>query len=170
MGRRPRWSVSSARFSIAFGCLIAACGGSSLRAGAVPARARAPVSPAPERRRDRECWSSPTPPRSATPRFHSRRRRWPALGTENALYDTEFCRTADDVARLLVRSQLDRFDAVVFANTSGELGIPNLDAFLSWISGGKSFLGIHSASDTYHGAPRYLDMLGAEFEIHGERG
>ena len=55
-----------------------------------------------------------------------------------------------------------------FANTTGNLGIADLPAVLSWIADGHAFLGAHSASDTYHDSPGYLEMLGAEFETHGD--
>jgi hypothetical protein len=89
------------------------------------------------------------------------------LGIENRLYETEFCRTADDVRQRLTPAGLASFDAVFFVNTTGNLGIPDLGAFLSWISQGRAFLGAHSASDTYHDAPEYLQMLGGEFLTHG---
>ena len=34
---------------------------------------------------------------------------------------------------------------------------------------GTGFAGMHSASDTYHEAPGYLDMLGNEFRTHGDQ-
>ena len=83
------------------------------------------------------------------------------------LYQAEFCRTAADVIQLLTPASLTRFHAVFFANTTGNLGIPDLQGFLSWISNGGGFLGAHSASDTYHDAPEFLAMLGGEFETHG---
>jgi type 1 glutamine amidotransferase len=89
------------------------------------------------------------------------------LGTETGLYTSDFCRTADDVRTLLTTEALRAYGAVVFANTTGSLPIPNLEAFLSWIAGGKGFVGIHSASDTYHDRPPYLSMLGGEFVTHG---
>jgi len=89
------------------------------------------------------------------------------LGTANALYFTDFCRTADDVRQMLTRQNLASYRAVVFANTTGNLPIPDLAAFLSWIAGGGGFVGIHSASDTYHDQPSYLAMLGGEFVTHG---
>ena len=89
------------------------------------------------------------------------------LGAENALFTTDFCRSADDVRRLLTVQGLAPYQAVVFANTTGALPIPDLAAFLSWVSGGKGFVGIHSASDTYHDQPTYLAMLGGEFVTHG---
>jgi type 1 glutamine amidotransferase len=89
------------------------------------------------------------------------------LGTQSGLYQTEFCRTQDDVTRLLTPAGLTRYGAVFFANTSGNLGIPDLHAFVSWVSNGHAFLGTHSASDTYHDGPEYLDMLGGEVATHG---
>ena len=55
----------------------------------------------------------------------------------------------------------------MFANTTGNLGIPDLPAFLDWIAAGHGFAAMHSAADTYHDAPAYLDMLGNEFLTHG---
>jgi len=89
------------------------------------------------------------------------------LGRRSNLYQTDFCRTADDVTRMLTPAELARYDAVFFANTSGNLGIPDLRAFVAWVSSGHGFLGTHSASDTYHDAPEYLDMLGGEVATHG---
>jgi hypothetical protein len=90
-----------------------------------------------------------------------------AIGTEGGLFTTDFCRTADDVRRLLTTDALAPYQGVVFANTTGNLPIPDLAAFLAWIAGGGGFVGIHSASDTYHDQPTYLAMLGGEFATHG---
>ena len=89
------------------------------------------------------------------------------LGLANGLYETEFCRTAADVQSMLAPSHLSAVDAVFFANTTGNLGIPDMRAFLDWVTAGHAFLGAHSASDTYHDAPDYLAMLGGEFLTHG---
>ena len=83
-----------------------------------------------------------------------------ALGQRSGLFSTTFCRTADDVSRMLTRSALAGIDAIVFANTTGSLPIPDLGAVLEWIQDGHGFAGMHSASDTYHDAPAYLAMLG----------
>ncbi len=91
------------------------------------------------------------------------------LGRESALFETSFCRTADDVRRMLTPGALNGVGAVVFANTTGDLGVPDLPAFLAWVADGHGFVGIHSASDTYHGAPAYLEMLGNEFDTHGNQ-
>ena len=92
-----------------------------------------------------------------------------ALGQRSGLFSTTFCRTADDVGRMLTRSALAGIDAIVFANTTGSLPIPDLGAVLEWIQDGHGFAGMHSASDTYHDAPAYLAMLGNEFLTHGDQ-
>ncbi len=89
------------------------------------------------------------------------------LGTRTASYQTEFCRTQADITSMLTPAGLARFDAVFFANTSGNLGIPDLRAFIDWVAGGHAFLGTHSASDTYHDSADYLAMLGGEVVTHG---
>ena len=90
------------------------------------------------------------------------------LADESRVFTVTFCRTGADVTRMLTSSGLANADAVFFANTTGNLGIPDLAAFLQWIRDGHAFLGTHSASDTYHDAPEYLAMLGAEFDTHGD--
>lgn len=91
----------------------------------------------------------------------------PELGRAAGLYSVEHARTADDVRRLLTPAGLTDVDAVAFINTTGDLGIPDLGALLQWVAAGHGFAGVHSASDTYHGRPEYLDMLGNEFQTHG---
>jgi uncharacterized protein len=91
------------------------------------------------------------------------------LGQRSGLFSTTLCRTADDVARMLTRSALANVDTIVFANTTGSLPVPDLAAVLEWIQDGHGFAGMHSASDTYHDAPAYLEMLGNEFLTHGNQ-
>ena len=91
----------------------------------------------------------------------------PDLGRSAGLFTVEFARTADDVRRMLTPAALASADAVAFINTTGDLGIPDLDAFLGWVAAGHGFVGVHSASDTYHERPEYLAMLGNEFQTHG---
>lgn len=89
------------------------------------------------------------------------------IGAASGLYQVELCRTADDVRRLMTREALERYDAVFFANTTGDLGIPDLAAFLRWVADGHAFLGAHSATDTYHESAEYIAMIGGEFSTHG---
>jgi type 1 glutamine amidotransferase len=92
-----------------------------------------------------------------------------ALGQTSSLFTTTFCRTAADVAAMLTPAALAGVDAIVFANTTGNLPVSDLGAVLNWIALGHGFAGMHSASDTYHDAPAYLDMLGNEFLTHGDQ-
>lgn len=61
---------------------------------------------------------------------------------------------------------LKNYDAVVFANTTGDLPVPDKDAFIDWIKSGKGFVGMHAASDTFHNFKAYGEMLGGEFKEH----
>lgn len=90
-----------------------------------------------------------------------------SIGRTSGLFNVTFCRTEDDVRRMLSVDALATIDAVVFANTTGNLGIPDIRGFLGWVAAGHGFAGAHSAADTYHDEPAYLEMLGNEFLVHG---
>lgn len=66
----------------------------------------------------------------------------------------------------LSKENLKKYDAVIFANTTGDLPLPDPQAFIDWVKEGHGFAGMHSASDTFHKFPPYLEMLGGEFETH----
>src|SRR6185295_6164502 len=92
-----------------------------------------------------------------------------ALGDRSNLFNVRYCRNAGDVATMLTADALKPVHAVFFANTTGDLGLPDLSGFFAWVRAGHAFLGAHSASDTYHDEPRYIDMLGGEFQTHGNQ-
>ncbi|HEY3899465.1 MAG TPA: ThuA domain-containing protein [Chthoniobacter sp.] len=60
----------------------------------------------------------------------------------------------------------NKIDMVIFANTTGDLPLPDKDGFIKWIEDGHAFAAMHSGSDTFHHFPGYIDMLGGEFETH----
>ncbi len=62
---------------------------------------------------------------------------------------------------------LKNFDAVIFANTTGDLPLPDKQGFIDWVKAGHGFVAMHSATDTFHGFRPYIEMLGGEFETHG---
>ena len=62
--------------------------------------------------------------------------------------------------------KIKHYDGFVFANTTGDLQLPDREAFIDLIRGGKAFIAMHSGSDTYHPFRGYVDMLGGEFETH----
>jgi len=72
-----------------------------------------------------------------------------------------------DLAEKMSPDALKKYDAIIFANTTGMLPLPDKDAFIAWVKSGKGFIGMHSASDTFHDYPPYIEMLGGEFLTHG---
>lgn len=90
------------------------------------------------------------------------------LGEQTGLWETEFADSAAEVERLISPEQLKRFDAVVFANTTGELPVTDggKAAFLEWLRGGKAFIGMHSATDTFYRWPEFGRMIGGYFDGH----
>jgi len=69
----------------------------------------------------------------------------------------------------LAPKNLKNYDGVVFASTTGDLPIPDKQGFLDWIKSGHAFIGLHAASDTFHGWPGFIDMIGGEFKHHGKQ-
>jgi uncharacterized protein len=61
---------------------------------------------------------------------------------------------------------LKQYDAVIFANTTGDLPMPDRQAFVDWIKSGKGFVGMHAATDTFPGFPGYTEMIGGHFKTH----
>ena len=66
-------------------------------------------------------------------------------------------------------ASLKHYDGVLFFSTTGDLPIPDRQGFLDWIKGGGAFIGIHAASDTFHGWSEFTEMLGGEFAHHGKQ-
>ena len=71
------------------------------------------------------------------------------------------------LAEKMSPAALKRYDAIIFANTTGDLPLPDKQAFLDWIKAGKGFVGMHSATDTFHNFAPYIEMIGGEFKTHG---
>jgi len=74
------------------------------------------------------------------------------------------------LAEKMSPAALKNYDAIIFANTTGDLPLPDKQAFLDWIKSGKGFVGIHSATDTFRGhkpLDAYVEMIGGEFKTHG---
>jgi uncharacterized protein len=70
------------------------------------------------------------------------------------------------LAEKMSPAALKHYDAVIFANTTGDLPLPDKEAFLNWIKSGKGFVGMHAATDTFPGFPGYTEMLGGHFLHH----
>ena len=63
----------------------------------------------------------------------------------------------------------EKIDAVIFADTTGDLPLPDKEGFIKWIEDGHAFVGMHSASDTFHQFKGYGEMLQGEFKTHGKQ-
>jgi uncharacterized protein len=67
------------------------------------------------------------------------------------------------------RKNLDYFDALIFASTTGELDLTadQKTDMLSFIKDdGKGFVGVHAALDTNYEWPEYGEMIGGWFDQH----
>ena len=79
-----------------------------------------------------------------------------------------FTITATEDLSAFTTSNLANFDVVMFATTSGELAFTpdQQNALISFVNGGKGFIGTHSATDTLYGWPDYGRLVGAYFNEH----
>ena len=84
-------------------------------------------------------------------------------------YEVTFLRDGSDLESGLSSAALHDVKAVMFVNTTGNLLVPSRESLLAWIAGGGSFIGVHSASDTWHEWPEYIEMLGGEFDHHPDQ-
>jgi type 1 glutamine amidotransferase len=93
-----------------------------------------------------------------------------ATDEQQAAYKAELAKwdeTLKVALQKLSPESLKNYDGIVFASTTGNLPVPDPQGLLEWIKAGHAFIGIHAASDTFHGWPGFIDMLGGEFERHG---
>ena len=79
-----------------------------------------------------------------------------------------FTVTATEDLSSLTSSSLADYDVIFFALTSGELAVTaeQKAAIVGFVSGGKGYLGVHSASDTLYEWPDYGRLVGAYFKEH----
>ncbi len=82
-------------------------------------------------------------------------------------FTVDYVRTDAEMAQKMTPQGLKRYDGVFFVNTTGDLPLPDRDAFMKWIADGHGFIGAHAATDTYHGYAPYIQMIGGEFKTHG---
>ena len=88
------------------------------------------------------------------------------VGKKSGAFTADYARNEQEIAEKMTPDALKQYDGVIFANTTGDLPLPDKQAFIDWIKSGKAFVGMHSASDTFHGFPPYIEMLGGEFQTH----
>jgi type 1 glutamine amidotransferase len=92
------------------------------------------------------------------------------LASKSGAFTVDYVRNDDEMKEKMTAAALKQYDGVIFANTTGDLPLPDKQAFLDWIKSGKAFVGMHSATDTFdkHTPPDpYVEMIGGEFRTHG---
>ena len=87
----------------------------------------------------------------------------PELGRKSGAFDVT---VSSDVA-VLSEQNLRNYAAVIFF-TTGELPIDDAQkrALIEFVRGGRGFVGIHSATDTFYKWPEYLELVGGYFDGH----
>ena len=80
----------------------------------------------------------------------------------------DFAVTPTEDLSALSASNLNNYDVLFFALTTGELPLTadQKTAILAFVQGGKGFMGAHSATDTLYSWPEYEDLIGARFKEH----
>jgi type 1 glutamine amidotransferase len=80
----------------------------------------------------------------------------------------EFAVTATEDLSVLSFANLSSHDVVMFALTSGELALSTeqKSALIDFVSAGRGFVGVHSATDTLYDWPEYGRLVGAYFREH----
>jgi len=106
------------------------------------------------------------------------------LGKKTGAFETV---VSDDLANFEPKT-IDQFDAIVFLSTTMDPFSPSQDelkgmsdkdrkdakerverlqkSLLDFVKGGKGFIGIHAATDTFYNWSEYGDMIGAYFDQH----
>ena len=85
------------------------------------------------------------------------------LGAESGAYEA----TCTDDVSTVDWNNLGQYDAIVFC-TTGELPIPDegRQHLIDFVKGGKAFIGVHNATDTFYKYAPYGEMIGGYFNGH----
>jgi uncharacterized protein len=93
--------------------------------------------------------------------------KWNATQDEVKAARASYDQALKESLEKLSVENLKKYDAVIFANTTGNLPLPDKQGFIDWVHNGHAFIAMHSGSDTFHEFKPYIDMLGGEFAGHG---
>jgi len=85
------------------------------------------------------------------------------IGDKSGAFETT---VTEDVAAF-TKDNLKNYDVVMF-NTTGELPVSDQQKkdFLDLVRGGKGFVGVHSATDTFYMWPEFGELIGGYFNGH----
>src|SRR4029078_5997844 len=86
------------------------------------------------------------------------------LAAKTNLFDVEHSR---DVSTLTEDKLMQTDIVVLYTPSTPEKPLPmNPEHLAAWVKGGGKFLGIHPATDTFHGVPTYTKLINGEVEAH----
>lgn len=101
--------------------------------------------------------------------------KWNSTQDEVKAAQADYDKALKESLDKLSLDNLRKYDAVIFANTTGNLPLPDKQGFIDWVNNGHAFIAMHSGSDTLHERSQpgffqpYIDMLGGEFAGHGDQ-
>ncbi|MEI8088573.1 MAG: ThuA domain-containing protein [Opitutaceae bacterium] len=115
---------------------------------------------------------SPPKPRAGkdgdkTPEFLAAMAKWQEADKLYQVARAAWMPSVAEALKPLAPANLKNYDGVIFASTTGDLPLPDKQGLLDWIAEGHAFVGIHAATDTFHGFPAFIAMIGGEFKTHG---
>jgi type 1 glutamine amidotransferase len=99
--------------------------------------------------------------------YATQQAKWGTMQTEIKNAQEAFDQAMKESGAKLSAENLKKYDAVIFANTTGNLPLPDNQALIDWVKNGGAFIGMHSATDTYPAFRPYIEMIGGEFAGHG---
>jgi type 1 glutamine amidotransferase len=112
---------------------------------------------------------------TATAKYKTDLEKWNSMQDEVKAAQGNYDKALAESLDKLSVDNLKKYDAVIFANTTGNLPLPDKQGFIDWVHGGHAFIAMHSGSDTLHERSQpgffqpYIDMLGGEFAGHNEQ-
>lgn len=77
-------------------------------------------------------------------------------------FDVKLSEDRDD----FLAERLADVDVVVVYTTGGSLTDKQAEGLLNFVKGGRGFVGVHSAADSFHNCPAYERMVGGVFLTH----
>lgn len=89
-----------------------------------------------------------------------------ALADFNAANQTWGEKMRAHLAEQMPLERLKNYDGFIFANTTGDLPLPDADGFIKLVTEGRALIAMHSGSDTFHKFRPYVELLGGEFQTH----
>jgi type 1 glutamine amidotransferase len=104
---------------------------------------------------------------TAEKKFQADLEKWNASQAEVKAAQERYDAALKESLGKLSPENLKNFSAVIFANTTGDLPLPDKQGFIDWVKDGGAFIAMHSGSDTFHHFHPYIEMLGGEFQTHG---